>query len=51
MLTVVRRGFGEAVVRGRVEELVVEEVERSLIGLGQPPAGLDHLVENRLQAA
>ena len=51
MRAVVRGGFGEAVVRGRVEKPVLEEVERTLIGLGQAPAGPDHLVEDRLQAA
>ncbi len=51
MLGVVLDGFGEAVVRSRVEKPVLEEVERTLVGLRQPLAGLDHLVENRLQAA
>ena len=38
------------VVSDRVEEVILEEPERTVLGLAQPPARLDDLVENRLHA-
>jgi hypothetical protein len=34
---------------GKVKESVLEEPERSVIGVAESSAGLDHLVENRLE--
>jgi hypothetical protein len=33
-----------------VEESILEEPERALVRFAEPPAGLDDLVENRLQS-
>ena len=42
--------LGLAMVCDRVEERPLEEPERPVIGSAESRAGVDHLVENRLQA-
>ena len=48
MLSVVLSTLCLGVVRRHVQEALLEEVERAVIGLAEPFAGLDHLVEDRL---
>lgn len=48
MLSVVLGTIRGRVMGHHVEEPVLEKVERAVIGLAEPLAGLDHLVENRL---
>jgi hypothetical protein len=48
MLPVPFGGLGVRVVRNRVQEPVLEQVEGAIVGPAEPLTRLDHLVENRL---
>jgi hypothetical protein len=49
MLPVVLRALRRAVMDSQVEEFVLEEPERPVVGVAKSSAGLDHLLENRLE--
>jgi hypothetical protein len=49
MLEVVLRARGLALVRPQVQETVLQQPKRPVVGLAQSPARLGHLLENRLQ--
>jgi hypothetical protein len=48
VLSVVFRTLGLAMMCDRVQKTMLEEPERAVIGFAEPLAGLDDLVENRL---
>ena len=50
MLPVVVRAARLAVVRGKSQDALLEQVERAEVCGTEPPRGLDDLVEDRLQA-
>jgi hypothetical protein len=49
MLAVVLSSFGDTVMCSRMEQPIPEEPQRAVVGVAQPLAGFDDLVEDRLE--